>query len=550
MIGWAGRVGSVVSIRGLPDPPKHAKLRVEFDGIQPSMTPFTQAVWGPSVVVGALANSVYCAYRGALTRLMYSKQNGAWRPPPEPTKEGVKQFRKTLNCLRRAGSGQPRALPLPNCEACLVHVSADKMHLALAAVASLRLRPIWHKDGINKFFVKFEKTFFVFTGVQKTDHPEPPRELEPNVDPRIISSLGMRYNLCWGKYIYPIEAIIYRQIDEFWNEYRDKHGLCRHGTVAKGMNAVQRAHCIQQCFDNFADPVADDGDATRFDQHVSGPILHEEHRYYRHSLNMAAAEALEFTELSRMGRKFNAQGRFKDGYLRFKLNRCRKSGMLNTSLGNILIMCMMIYSWVVLQGRPIDFFNDGDDFITVCDGGLSPGERRSLREHCSAWGFAVEFGSPAHSVYATEFCSARPVLSGGGRLIMCRSYPKCIFKDLTILHDYNVAERAQHVRSVVDCGLALAADVPVLGAFYRALGRMVGPGKRRRLGRWDGIVKLSQGLKPIDVAPTPASRASFAVAFGISPERQVVAEEFFTNVQMSLTDDSTPFTNLAFLLSP
>jgi hypothetical protein len=186
----------------------------------------------------------------------------------------------------------------------------------------------------------------------------------------------------------------------------------------------------------------------------------------------------------------------------------------------------------------VDFIDDGDDFLVFTKRPLTARQRANFVAHCLGWGFQVELESTVSRLEDVEFCSAKPVIASDGHPIMVRKFPHCVFKDLTILHDYNMTEVSQHIRSIVDCGLALASDLPVLGAFYTWLGQLVGPGRRRKLGRWEGIVRASRGIAKRGSIITDDSRVSFAMAFGIDPERQADLENMFSNlgVRMEFED--------------
>jgi hypothetical protein len=432
----------------------------------------------------------------------------------------------------KAGKGFPRQMPLRDHHESVEHVSSDKRPLALLAADDIDQRPDLPRDKQNAIFVKFEKGFVWGLGANKVWNILDLSHLDGPVDPRIISTLGMRYNLKWGRFIYPIEALLYAQVDAMWNEYRDKHGIPRHRTVCKCLNAIERGLLI--AFILRTTPWCVGGDAKRFDQHVGEFIRRIESDLYKSCLILNRDDKAQFAELARIGEQYNVRTRFKDGFMTFRIKRGRKSGMLNTSVGNVWIASAMILAWARKERIAVDFIDDGDDFLLFFFYKPSAAVRARLVAHCLSWGFQVELEAAVDRLEDIEFCSSKPVINSEGSPMMVRKYPHCIFKDLTILHDYNMVEVGQHLRSIYDCGMALAADMPVLGAFYRWLGRLVGPGKRRKLGRWDAVVRLSRDVPVRKSVVTDDSRVSFAAAYGYAPGRQEELERLFESLPVKM----------------
>jgi hypothetical protein len=81
-----------------------------------------------------------------------------------------------------------------------------------------------------------------------------------------------------------------------------------------------------------------------------------------------------------------------------------------------------------------------------------------------------------------------------------------------------------------NCGRALAGDMPVYKSFYAMLRRNTGE-KRCKLSIGEtGMDFLARGMQSTDAPVTPAARASFFVAFDVTPDEQIALEAFYDTV--------------------
>jgi hypothetical protein len=135
--------------------------------------------------------------------------------------------------------------------------------------------------------------------------------------------------------------------------------------------------------------------------------------------------------------------------------------------------------------------------------------------------------APAYEPEQVEFCQARPVCVDG-EWTLVRNFAKALNTDGFIHHTLTSEQRMVHLRAVGLCGLSMAAGVPVLQAFYKAL---VASGKT---GKFDDAVLGNRSHQyKLQVAAGHLARArpivvdtrvSFFKAFGITPEHQVIME--------------------------
>ena len=122
-------------------------------------------------------------------------------------------------------------------------------------------------------------------------------------------------------------------------------------------------------WERYACPTAVGLDASRFDQHINKLLLKFEHMVYK------MWSELEGDDLPPLWILLQAQldncGIYvgMDGILRYKVDGCRMSGDMNTSLGNVIIMCSLMYSFFEHKNMlgEISLLNDGDDCVIIME---------------------------------------------------------------------------------------------------------------------------------------------------------------------------------------
>jgi hypothetical protein len=111
---------------------------------------------------------------------------------------------------------------------------------------------------------------------------------------------------------------------------------------------------------------------------------------------------------------------------------------------------------------------------------------------------------------------------------MVRKPMTCLTKDVTCVnlgHDVEMYRRL--LNSIGDCGLATAADIPVLGSFYRMLKRFGLSGDVPYQSAFDYYHRSSFNATCKFSAPDAYGRYSFWLMSGISPDAQVSIEDYF-----------------------
>lgn len=474
-------------------------------------------------------NSLDNAIRAVSERVFFISQRGEFVPPP------AGNARVAWNRLRRIHGKLTGMLgkgtPISDDQFVGLY-SGRRRTIYQSAVDSLKGDPLKDVDSRVKAFVKAEKTILT-------------RE-KPDPAPRLIQPRHPRYNVEVGKFLKPLESRLYHIIDRVMG----KGGK----TVMKGLNALERAKSIVRAFGEIQDPVWIGVDASRFDQHVRRFMLKWEHSiylsHYEPQDRKKLAKLLK-RQLRNIGRIYLAEGTIK-----YTTDGGRASGDMNTSLGNVLIMCCLI--WTYMQQFHIDFriIDDGDDAGII----VSRKHWREVSDGIIPWfldmGFTMKVEPPVFEIPSIEFCNTKPVLAAG-RWVMTRLVPNCIVKDTHSLLPLNNSKAVKNFyKSIGDCGLALASGVPILQELYRLYIRSAGNAKGFGLhtGLESGMLQMAIGMKVVAAPVSTEARYSFYVAFGYTPDEQVSYENYLRSIDALPTSfmpglqDSHDFCNMSHWL--
>jgi hypothetical protein len=369
------------------------------------------------------------------------------------------------------------------------------------AVDGLEVSPIRPKDAYLKTFVKAEKI-----NLSLKDDPAP----------RVIQPRSPRYNVEVGRYLRPVEKLIYKAIDELFGR----------PTIMSEYNAYTQAKVLREKWQRFSEPVCVGLDASRFDQHVSTQALKFEHKLYDMIFRSKELRRLLTWQLRNVGYA-NAT----DGTIKYIKYGSRMSGDMNTSLGNKILMCLMAKSFLDDIGLEADFANNGDDCLLFMEK-ENLHKISGLKSYFLDFGFNIVSEEPVYEFEKVVFCQTQPIQCNG-IWRMVRSLKTCISKDLTCT---NLGHREDEFRGwltdVGTCGLAVGGDVPVMGSFYRMLKR-VGTahkysGSSDNAYRWYNVA--SKNAKLLHIATDDAGRLSFYNATGLIPDEQIALEEYFDSV--------------------
>lgn len=456
---------------------------------------------GPEHNLGCFNSGVDTIERAFGERSLLCKDGEGFRPA---FKVGPSSFKTPeLSAFREAVMSHMPNLPVLTSQQVVDTYHGPKKRTYQAALFSLEKDELTEMDSRLSAFVKFEKQ-----DVAKA--------------PRVIYPRPPRYNLRLGKYLKHAEHKFFKAINK-------AYGGRTKATVIKGMNADESARVLRQKWDLFSDPIAIGLDASKFDMHVSVAALKYEHTFYK----ALFPRSKELARLLRWQLRSKGTARAIDGIVKFLLEGGRCSGDLNTSLGNCIIMCALVYAYAVERGVRIELANNGDDCVVF----MERGDETKFMDGLSAWfknkGFAMTVEPTVDEFERVEFCQTRPVeLSSGWRMV--RNLAACLQKDpiclLSLPHD-NAYKK--WLAAIGMCGGMLSAGVPVLHTFYgmfSAHGTKCSTGMLNEVFKNRSQLQLARGL--VSGTVDSISRVSFYYAFGVLPDEQIAMERFFSSAKI------------------
>lgn len=452
-------------------------------------------------------NSIVNAYTAIMERVFYHDSPWGFVPPSVPRVAVVNQvlhgfWVEFVACIVRTVPVDLRVYPELN-------YRGRKLRIYQSARDHVLARTYGSNFGALKTFIKHEKILVK----------------NKRLVPRVIQPRSPEYNVCVGRYIRQLEHRVYNIIDRLWGG----------PTVMKGLNCTQQGRAISSAWSSFSQPVAVMLDAVRFDQHVSVPMLSWEHSIYLEFFPPVYRPELEWLLSMQL---FN-RGRINcpDGSLSYNVDGCRASGDMNTAMGNVLIMCAIILSFVRKYNVKARLINNGDDCCLIVERAQLPVIQEHLVNFIGQLGFIIDVEGYALNLENVKFCQTHPVYDGVN-WVMVRDPNVAISKDVTILRRWSDKEYRAYLHELGVSGLAAYGNMPVWSSFYACLCRAIAPehvtaGLRAHVrGPIDesGLGRLAHGVDNMGEV-TWQARASFALAFGIPPDVQRCLEVKYSKLQ-------------------
>lgn len=444
--------------------------------------------------------------RGLAERVMYQKKDGHYVGLQEPESGAFSGY---LSEFRSLFLRKLRCPPVELLDNVPAMYRGRQQTIMRDAVASLLVKRVTKRDSRTRPFVKAEKM------------------LKPDPKPRIIQCRTPRYVAMCARYLKKLEKPAFQAINRVWGNT----------TVLKGLNGQERGRVIAGKWNAIPNCVAIGIDATAFDQHVSRVALKYEHSFYNGAYNRDELRRLLKWQLQNSG-----VGHCWDGKVRYKVDGKRMSGDLNTSLGNTILMCALVWSWAKETGVHCQFVNDGDDGVIFLGENDLP-KMSGFQDWFMVRGFEMKVENPVRRLEKIEFCQCQPVLTSDGSYIMVRQPDNAIRKDVTSLVPLTTPKSfATWVSAVAQCGLALCTGVPVMEAFYRCLNRVGGSpgGSFSNSAFQSGFYHMSFGVNTEGNKVTPEVRYSFWCAFGIPPDVQIALEKSYDAIQLKYGHGPVP----------
>jgi len=439
-------------------------------------------------------NTLECAL---LERMYYCKIDGQFVEPPKVHDDTYKRLNRFRNKVIR-NVGSPSVLTL---QEVVDTYTGRKRTIYENALKSLCMKSVNRNDAISVAFVKVEKG-------------------KPGKAPRCIQPRDPRYNLVVGKYIKALEHKAYSAIAKVFGDGP---------TVMKGFNVDQIGNIIAGKWNSFEDPVGVPIDAVKMDMHCSKQALTWEHSTYN-----TIFKSMELKKLLKWQIENKGRGYCSDGKLKYEVEGRRFSGDMNTALGNILIMCGLVWTYAQERGVHVKIVNNGDDCVMFCE----KRDLKKLMKDFDSWflefGFRMTVEKVVTELEQIEFCQMHPVATPNG-YTMVRNIRTALAKDtMTVLPVTNEASARVWFKAIGQCGLSLASGIPMIQSFYSMYDRQ--SNKASKVGEHGamqtGMAMLARNMKHEHHEPTANTRYSFWLAFGFTPDEQRAYEAKFENYQI------------------
>lgn len=473
---------------------------------------------GDQYVFGLHNNSAVNLERGLAERVFCVKNpkrekddDPEFVPTPQPIPGQFKRLNKYRKDIVRH-VGRKSAITY---EKFLAYYTGPKLVSYSKAVDSLKSVAVRKSDARLKTFVKAEKLNLT---------------LKPDPCPRVIQPRDPRYNVEMGRYLKHIEHPIYHAIDKMFGSK----------TIFKGMSVEAMGQEIHKKMCMFPNPCAIGFDASRFDQHVSVEALRFEHSIYKkiHGYPELLTLLCEW-QIHNEGTAFAS-----DGFFKYSVDGCRMSGDMNTSLGNCILAALISKDLIDRLGISAALVNNGDDNVLICSAVDVEVVVKNLYSHFLDYGFEVVAEPPKYITEQVEFCQMQPVFDGT-QYVMVRNPTVSMSKDShSITPFYTAGSMRKWIRAVGECGLSLTGGMPIKQEYYKCLIRNgQEKGKIHTSKEFaSGFYQLSKLSSRKERAVCAATRYSFYLAFGYTPDEQVAIESYFAGhtIEPTFSESGTP----------
>nr|QKN88911.1 MAG: hypothetical protein 1 [Riboviria sp.] len=450
---------------------------------------------GPDHNLGVYNNNVDTIERAFTERYFLCKDGEGFRPAFQVSNQA---YRSTeLVTFRDEVMRHMPHLPVLSLDQVVESYHGPKRRVYEEARNSLYQTSLSARDAKLSSFVKFEKQ-----DVSKA--------------PRVINPRSPRYNLTLGRFLKHAEHHYFRAINKVW-------GQRTRATIIKGFNADASASILHDKWTVFKRPVAIGLDASKFDMHVSVQALKYEHSFYQSLFpgNRTLKELLSWQLLNR------GVARAADGLVKFAMPGTRSSGDLNTSLGNCILMCGLVWSYCQEKGIDAELANNGDDCVLIVESDALATVQDGLDLWFRKRGFAMTVETPVYEFEQIEFCQTHPVqLSSGWRMV--RNLSAVLQKDpMCLLPISNARSMERWWGAVGVCGKILCSGVPVHSSFYSLMDRSgdTTEGVIKEVYRNRSVLYNMRGVA--EATCDARARVSFYYAFGVLPDEQLCMERYY-----------------------
>jgi len=485
---------------GLPSIPVPSAITISRTGRFPkTRTMVVVPGLSPVSTFGVFNNNVQAIVRALTERYYYCKVGSEWLEPLTVRIHAYHaiQFELFRDRVVHTTLNGRTVTPLATMLEVVAAYKGAKQRLYENARVDLLRAAVSQQDSMLGMFAKYEK--------QKLDKA-----------PRAINPRDPRYNLELARRLKFQECRIFKSIARVWSP----RGV---PVVIKGMTPLKAGAVMRAKWDCFRNPVAFGLDAVKFDMHVSVAALKYEHSFY---LNMRPGDRL-LRDMLRWQLRSKGKARVVDGIVKFSFEGRRCSGDINTSLGNCILMCALVWCLCWELGVEVELANNGDDCVVICE----QEDLQCLMDRVEGFfekrGFRLTVEEPVDEFERIVFCQSSPVKTALGWMMVRDPY-SCFVKDPMCLVSVPTDKTYQKwMGAVGECGCASVPGVPVMHSWYRMFvrsGIKCGAKFRGHIFKNTGQM---QRIMEVQSEITPEARVSFMTAFGLNPAEQVALENWF-----------------------
>lgn len=444
-------------------------------------------------------------WRGIVERKLGTVKAGSFCPYQDPKPGAFTKYKRYIKVLTKGLS----RLTAWDAESVIECFDGAKKRLYIKADESLVDKPLTRKDFQLSVFVKYEP-------LDATSKPVVEHK------PRIICVRSYRAALVTACYIKPAERVLYKLMNKrFKNSF-----------VVKGLNVRERGEQTAKIIDRIEDPYVLVCDASHADSSVGDA--------HRNILFRVLSILFRDDPVVDILRQYYTGHQVIKTYVGGVLIEVKatelglSSGDSFTSLVMNLLMCFFYNHFISDHKLHAVAIIDGDDTSPVVRGKDVPVFIEHLQAFFSDRGFnlKIEAVRPLNIKENFQHCQSRLIWERGW--VMCRHPGRCLSKDSKTIQPINNKSDYDYYRDAKSkCGLALCGGVPLLGAFYEAMGRGANP-KKRKVEWTDWRHKtLARGLRSERIEPDAEARLSFYLAFDITPDEQRDIEKLYDNLSVS-----------------
>lgn len=376
---------------------------------------------------------------------------------------------------------------------------ARKRLYAKVAADLLKNDYITRRDARVEAFVKAEKRL----------------ESKPKV-PRMIQHRSPRFTLRLSQYLRPVAKVF------FTLSGRGHKRVAPAPVFSYGLNAAKRAELLMQKSRSIPDCVMLPLDCKGFDRHVNKQLLQVEHgvylSLYRNDPELARILSYQLNNVCITANRisYGSEGR-------------RMSGDANTSLGNCILVYLMLR--VAMRGERArwDLHIDGDDFVVFVERWAAARVAEQVTSFFYACGHELTAGTPARRWQDIEHNSSRIVHGAYGYITERNPWKVLATTFVHHAHFHNKKGGLRAFRTIAQGLLVRSLGLPVLQAFAVGALRSV-PGvpwldevlDAETLYRTKLLNPNWHAAQPVEVLNH--SRIVFEQVWGMSVEEQLVLE--------------------------